>query len=185
MRQTEDTELIALIAQQNEAALDALYDRYHRLVFSVALAIVHRREEAEEITLDIFTTVWRKAGTYRSDKAKVSTWLTRMTRNRAIDILRREEIRPLKHSVEWASRPALMAYASETTEEAAALKFERQRIREAMILLSENQREVLALAYFGGYSHTEIARVLDLPLGTVKGRIRSAMQRLRACLRDE
>ena len=97
-----DTALIDLIIQQDDAALGELYDRYHRLVFSIAIHVVGRPEDAEEITLDVFTNVWEKADTYRSQRAKVTTWLTRIARNKAIDVLRREEVRPMKHSISWA-----------------------------------------------------------------------------------
>jgi RNA polymerase sigma factor (sigma-70 family) len=113
-----------------------LYDRCHRLISSVATAVVQRREEAEEITLDVLVRVREKAGTYRSEKARVSTWLARMTRNRAIDVLRREEVRPLKQSISWDSGPALQARARESTEAAAVMTLDKQRMREAMTSLS-------------------------------------------------
>jgi DNA-directed RNA polymerase specialized sigma24 family protein len=85
----DDERLLGLISQQQEGALAQLYDRYNRLVFSLAFAIVNDRATAEEITLDVFMRVWQKAGMYRSDQAKVSTWLTHIARNHAIDVLRR------------------------------------------------------------------------------------------------
>lgn len=184
MHQLEDEELIDLVVQANEAALGELYDRYHRLVFSIALGVVGRTEEAEEITLDVFTRVWEKGHTYRPERAKVYTWLTTLARNRAIDILRREEVRPLKHSVRWADVSPEPAAENNSPEQATQLANQKRRVRKAIAALPESQKEVLALAYFGGYSHTEIARVLDLPLGTVKGRIRSAMQKLRFLLQE-
>lgn len=184
MQQFEDSALIDLIIQKNEAALGELYDRYHRLVYSIALNVVGRREDAEEITLDVFTNIWEKAHTYRSDKAKVSTWLTRMARNRAIDLLRREAVRPMKYSVSWAKVSPEPAADSGRPETAAHLAMQKERVREAVASLPEVQQEVLALAYFKGYSHSEIARELDIPLGTAKARIRSGMQKLRALLHD-
>jgi len=185
MQQLEDPALIDLIIQRNEAALGELYDRYHRLVYSIALNIVGRSEDAEEITLDTFTRVWEKAHTYRSERAKVSTWLTRMARNRAIDVLRREEVRPMKHSVSWAKVSPEPAADTDKPETAAHLTMQKERVREAVATLPEAQQEVLALAYFGGYSHSEIARELDIPLGTAKARIRSGMQKLRTLLHNE
>jgi len=185
MQQLDDLALIDLIIQKNEAALGELYDRYHRLVFSIALNTVGRREDAEEITLDVFTRVWDKAHTYRSERAKVTTWLTRMTRNRAIDVLRREEVRPMKHSVSWASVLPEPADDSDRPEAAAHLAMQKERVREAIAALPDAQQEVLALAYFKGYSHSEIARELDIPLGTAKARLRSGMQKLRSLLDDD
>jgi RNA polymerase sigma-70 factor (ECF subfamily) len=185
MQQLDDPALINLIIEKNEASLGELYDRYHRLVYSIALNVVGRPEDAEEITLDVFARVWEKADTYRSERAKVTTWLTRMARNRSIDVLRREEIRPMKHSVSWAAVSPEPAAESVKPETAAHLAIQKERVREAIATLPDSQQEVLALAYFKGYSHSEIARELDLPLGTAKARLRSGMQKLRALLQDE
>jgi len=185
MQKSDDPALIILIIQNNEAALGELYDRYHRLVYSLALNIVGRPEDAEEITLDVFTRIWEKAHTYRSERALVSTWLTRMTRNRSIDVLRRENVRPMKHSVGWSEVPYEPAVDNGSPETAAQLAIQSERVREAIGALPDIQKEVLAWAYFRGYSHSEIASELGLPLGTVKARIRSGMQKLRSLLRDE
>jgi RNA polymerase sigma-70 factor (ECF subfamily) len=185
MQQLDDPALINLIIEKDEASLGELYDRYHRLVYSIALNVVGRSEDAEEITLDIFARVWEKADTYRAEKAKVSTWLTRMARNRSIDVLRREEIRPMKHSLSWAEVSPEPAADSDRPESVAHLAMRKERVREAIAALPDSQKEVLALAYFKGYSHSEIASELNLPLGTAKARIRSGMQKLRALLQDE
>ena len=183
VKDADDSTLMTHIAQGQDAALSELYDRYCRLVMSVAYGVVHNRQTAEEVTLDIFTRVWQKAATYDPAQARVSTWLTRMARNRAIDRLRRESVRPSKYSVSWAELP-VEPVLDETNDPATAvhLKVEQQRVRAALASLSDPQREVLALAYFQGYSHREIARVLDKPLGTVKGRIRAGMRKLRDLL---
>lgn len=181
LRQLDDAALIARINQQDEAALGELYDRYSRLIFSVALGVIGQRGMAEEITLDVFTRVWQKADTYRAEQAKVVTWLARITRNRAIDVLRKEEVRPIRHSIAWAN--VSPEPASDSNPEAAAhLAIESQRVRAAISTLPQEQQEVLALAFFQGFTHSEISQKLDLPLGTVKGRIRGGMQKLRALL---
>ena len=179
----DDSTLMGHIAQGQEAALSELYDRYGRLVMSVAYGVVQNRETAEEVTLDIFTIVWEKAGAYDDRRAQVSTWLTRMARNRAIDRLRREKVRPSQHSVSWAEMP-VEPVLNETNdpETAVHLNLEQQRVRAAIASLSAAQREALALAYFQGYSHSEIAQILDEPLGTIKGRVRAGMQKLRDLL---
>ncbi len=177
-KQTNDNALVRKVAQGDEIALGELYDRYARLVFSVALNMIGNRQTAEEITLDVFTRLWDKADTYRPELAKVSTWLVRMTRNRTIDILRKESVRPSGHSVTWAEAGKAII-SNEYPEAAAHLTLEMERVRAAVAELPEKQRQVLALAYFWGYSHREIAEELDLPLGTVKGRIRGGMQKLR------
>jgi len=183
LRNDDDSALMIRIAQGQEAALSELYDRYCRLVLSVAYGVVRNRETAEEVTLDIFTRVWEKAATYDAEQAQVSTWLTRMARNRAIDRLRREAVRPSKHSVSWAEmlvEPVLDE--SNNPETAVHLNLEQHRVRTAVAQLSAQQREALALAFFQGYSHSEIAQTLNQPLGTIKGRIRAGMQKLRDLL---
>jgi RNA polymerase sigma-70 factor (ECF subfamily) len=181
----DDETLIRLVAHAQADALSALYDRYNRLVFSLALNVVGDYETAEEITLDVFTRVWERARTYRAEQAKVSTWLTSITRYRAIDELRRRGARPEQHSLEWAEvAPDAMPHVN-GPETAAELALQRQRVRAALAELPEEQQQVLALAYFKGYTHREIAEELEQPLGTVKTRIRLAMQKLRETLQDE
>ncbi len=181
----DDPTLMTRMMQGDEAALGELYDRYGRLIHSVAYNVVGDRATAEEITLDIFTRAWQKAHTYNVEKARVSTWLTRMTRNRAIDMLRREAVRPFQYSVSWAEVPAHPPSADDNPEDAAHLALEYRRVRAAMATLPAPQREALALAFFKGLTHSEIARELDKPLGTVKARIRAGMQKLRAILVDK
>jgi len=179
----DDPALMAHIAQGQELALSEMYDRYGRLVMSVAYGVVHNRETAEEVTLDIFTRVWEKAEIYDAGQARVSTWLTRMARNRAIDQLRREQVRPSRHSVSWSDLPVEPVLdGNNDLETAVHIHIEQQRVRAAIASLSQPQQEALSLAYFKGYSHSEIAQVLDEPLGTIKGRIRAGMQKLRDLL---
>jgi RNA polymerase sigma-70 factor (ECF subfamily) len=184
--QTTDYDLMRGIAGGDEDALAELYDRYSRLVMSVALGVVGDRATAEEITFDIFLRAWQKADGYDPALAKVSTWLTRLARNRAIDRLRREAVRPAAHSVAFCDD---VAPASERTssdpETAAHLALQRQRVRAAIAQLPEEQQQALALAFFQGYTHREIAGLLEQSLGTVKGRIRGGMIRLRELLGDE
>jgi len=184
VQQLDDEQLIDLVARANESALSELYDRYHRLVFSIALHVAGRPEEAEEVTLDVFVLLWQKAHTYRPEKAKVYTWLTTLARNKAIDLVRRENVRPLKNSLSWAEVSSEPPTKSQSPERAAEMAARKRRVRAAIGQLSEAQREAIALAYFGGLSHSEIARELELPLGTVKGRIRLGMQKLRALLSE-
>ena len=180
-----DETLIRLIVRSQPDALSVLYDRYSRLVFSLALNIVGDRATAEEITLDVFTRIWEKAATYQPDQAKVSTWLTRITRNRAIDVLRKHSSRPERHSVSWANVTDEAMPNHHNPEDITELAVQQARVRAAMAQLPEEQQQALALAYFKGYSHRQIAEILDQPLGTVKTRIRLAVQKLRQILQDE
>jgi RNA polymerase sigma-70 factor (ECF subfamily) len=171
------------MAAGDETALAALYDRHGRLVMSVALAVVGDRATAEEVTLDVSLRVWQNAATYDPALSKVPTWLTRLARNRAIDRLRREAVRPVAHSV--AFNDAAPNRAAGDVDSAVDRSLTRQRVRAAVASLPAEQRQALALAYFQGYTHSEIAGLLEQSLGTVKGRIRGGMIRLRELLAAE
>jgi len=181
----DDQVLMALIAHAQADALSALYDRYGRLVFSLALRIVGDHAAAEEITQDVFLRVWEKAGTYRSEQGSVSTWLTSIARHRAIDVLRRQRSRPERQEVDWALVSPEALPSINGPEVATEATFRRQQVQAALARLPDEQRQVLALAYFRGYTHRQIAEALDQPLGTVKTRIRLAMQKLRRMLQEE
>ena len=180
----DDQTLVALIVQARAGALSELYDRYGRLVYSLALHSVGDSATAEEITQDVFLRVWQRARQYRADRAKVSTWLTSITRHRAIDQLRRRGSRPEQHSVAWAEIAPGSEPAANGPEAAVSLAIERERVRRAIAALPEEQQQVLALAYFQGLSQSQIAEATGQPLGTVKTRVRLGMQKLREVLQD-
>lgn len=181
----DDVSLIALIAQSQTDALNKLYDRYSRLVFSVAFAIVGDRAVAEEATLDVFVQVWQRADTYRPEQAKVRTWLIAIARHHAIDILRRQKSRPEASSVSWDEASAYNGPPSHGLEENVQLSLQREKVRDALAELPVDQREALVLAYFKGYTQAQIAETLKQPLGTIKTRIRLAMQKLRKLLEED
>jgi RNA polymerase sigma-70 factor (ECF subfamily) len=181
----DDVTLLRLVMHAQADALNELYTRYSRLVFSLAWNMVGDQATAEEITLDVFTRVWEKANTYRASQAKVSTWLTSITRYRSIDVLRRQSSRPEQHSLGWSEVSTGAIPIIDGPEEVTELAIQRQLVRAAVARLPMEQKQVLALAYFKGYTHREIAEVLDQPLGTVKTRIRMAMRRLRDMLKEE
>jgi len=181
----DDVTLISLITRSDNEAMRVLYDRYSRLVFSLSLNIVGDQAVAEEITQDVFTSVWEKAMTYRAEQSRVSTWLSSITRYRSIDILRRKGSRPEQHSISWSDLHTDVIANPETTSEMAELSIMRKRVRAALAELPVEQRDALALAYLKGYSHSEIALELGEPLGTIKTRIRLAMQKLRIILEPE
>jgi len=181
----DDAILLQYIARAQSDALSVLYDRYRHLVFSLAYNAVGDIATAEDITLDVFAQVWQKSATYRADRAKVSTWLTSITRNRAIDELRWRGSRAEQSSVAWADLPPSAEPTVSGAEIVAESLMQQQQVREAVAQLPDEQREVLGLAYFRGLSHREIAEALDQPLGTVKTRIRLAMEKLRQRLVDE
>ena len=183
---SDDASLIRLIAGAQADALGELYDRYNRLVFSVAFAILDDRAAAEEVTLDVFVRVWRAAGTYRPELGKVGAWLIAITRHHAIDILRWQNSRLDSKSLRLndMSIPNGRSPARDP-EEGAEISIQRERIRGAVAQLPEDQRQAVIFAYFRGYTHRQIADILRQPLGTVKTRIRLAMQKLRQTLEGE
>jgi RNA polymerase sigma-70 factor, ECF subfamily len=182
----DDPALIRLIAHARTEALSALYDRYGRLVFSLALHVLGDQALAEEITQDVFFRIWEKAGTYRPEEAKVSTWLTSITRHRAIDVLRQRGVRPALDRTEWSeTQLMLVPDGADSPEEVTERTLQQELVRRAVALLPVEQSRVLELAYFQGLTHSQIAALSGEPLGTVKTRIRLAMQKLREILVDD
>lgn len=179
-----DTELMQRIATSDQDALAALYDRHGRLVMSVALAMVNDWAMAEEITLDVFMSVWQSADRYNPRQAGVATWLSHMAHNRTIDRLRREAVRPAGHSV-TLDDDALFGRMRGDAESAAIRHLQRERVRSAVVSLPADQRQALTLAFFQGYTHSEIAGLLHQSLGTVKGHIYGGMVQLRKLLAAE
>ena len=181
----DDATLIRRIAQAEPGALEELYDRYNRLVFGVALAILSDTSAAEEVTLDVFVRVWKGAATYQAERAKVSTWLAAITRHHAIDVLRGQRSKLDQKSLYLSDLPWQKASELSAPQEDLENNIQRARIRQAVEELPAEQREALILAYFKGYSHRQIADLLEEPLGTVKTRIRLAMQKLRDILAEQ
>lgn len=171
----DDAALIRRIGEGDTGALRVLYERYGAIVFGMALRVVGDRQTAEECTQDVFVAVWRSAGAYDAERASVSTWMISIARNRAVDAVRRLAARPAQPQAEVF----VSDEAPDTADRAAALE-SSERVAAALADLPETQRDVVVLAYFHGLSHSEIAERLDLPLGTVKGRMRLALDRLRA-----
>lgn len=166
---------MARIAQKDEEALSALYDRYSGLVFSTAKRILHRTGEAEEILQDVFYQIWETAERFDPERGSLAGWLLVAARNRAISKLRGKR--------EWAGELDENGVTlSVEIESRAAQNLLLDRVRGVMENLPEGQREALECAYFEGMSHTEIAQKTGQPLGTVKTRIRSALERLKKVL---
>lgn len=182
--QFDDETLLRLIAQRQSDALSQLYDRYGRLAYSVALNASGDPAQAEEITQDAFLKVWQHAATYRVDEGKVAVWLARIVRNRAIDLFRRQRVRAEGNSVSWELVAETPHPDGQSVERDVDLRQQQANIRAAMAQIPAEQRDALALAYFQGYTQEEIAARLGQPLGTVKTRIRLAMQKLRSLLEE-
>ena len=178
-----DRELIGLveqIAQGEQAALGTLYDTTNRLIYGLILRVLGEASAAEEVLLDVYTQVWRQAASYDTQRGSPLAWLTTIARSRAIDRLRSGwQTQQRQESLDVVTdRETVAASPEEMT-----VMSERQRIvRQAMSVLSPEQREVIELAYYSGLSHSEIAAKLNQPLGTVKTRTRLGMMKLRDAL---
>ena len=180
-----DEDLLRQISSAQSNALATLYDRYGRLVFSLALRMVGNTAAAEEITQDVFVQVWNNAATYQPALGKVTTWLTSITRYRSIDLLRRRNVRPDGHMLEDPLEDLVLSGGREELPEVQIeAKTDKQQVRLALANLPEEQRAVLLLAYFQGLSQPEMAAALNQPLGTVKTRVRLGLQKLRRILED-
>lgn len=180
-----DPDLLNWIKNADQSALGELYDRYHRLVYSLAYQTIGEGAVAEEITQDVFLRIWEKAATYRAEQGKVLTWIVTITRNRAIDLYRRRRIRPENNPLVWEELTPLERSDDANIEAEVDSSLMRKSIRTALASLPVEQRQALSLAFFRGYSHSEIAEHLQEPIGTIKTRIRLAMQKLRQQLVDE
>jgi RNA polymerase sigma-70 factor (ECF subfamily) len=180
----EDLQLVQAIADGSPEALARLYDRLAPTVFGLARRIVSRAEDAEEVVQDVFAQVWQQAGRYRHGRASVAGWIVMMTRTRAIDRLRARRARPDIDRTVAPAVPTTLVSPSPTPEAAAVSAADAARVREAFRGLSESQRQLLELAYFEGLSHSEMAERTSVPLGTVKTRIRAAMETLRQRMAD-
>jgi RNA polymerase sigma-70 factor, ECF subfamily len=157
-------------------ALASLYDETCSLVYGIALRVLRNEADAEEVTSDVYSQVWRNASTFDSTRGSVNAWLTMLARSRSIDRLR---VRARTRKEETLDTVANVAAAGETPETASWLGQQRTRVRAALQCLSPEQREAIELAYFSGLTQSELAERLQQPLGTIKTRIRLGMIKLR------
>ncbi len=172
-----DEAVLALIARADEQALSELYRRFGRLAYGLAYRILRDDALAQDAVQEAFLGVWRAAGRFTAERAKPSTWLLTLVHRRAVDLVRREERR----------RTEPLQPDSESTDSAPdelELLSERQSIREALRKLPPEQREAIELAYYGGYTQSELAERLGQPLGTIKSRMFTGLARLRETLEE-
>lgn len=182
----QDATLIAMLVSGEVQALDVLYRRYARPVFSLALRIVGNEADAEEVMQDVLERVWRRAPTFDPQRGRFGSWLLGMTHHVAIDALRKRQRRPQAIDTEAAEQVmTLTADPRVDVAETVIQNEQAHRIRQALQALPEAQQQAIDLAFFKGLSHLEIAAATGDPLGTVKTRIRRGMERLKAVLSNE
>ncbi len=175
-------EAILLLRQiadgDSKDALPRFYEAYAGGVFAMMLRMLGSRSEAEELLQEVFVELWKRAPQYNPEKAAVKTWVVRIARSRAIDLIRARNSRGAGKHVDVSDLP-LEADPSSGPDAVAALRVDQSRVRAALSKLTEEHREALTLSYYGGLSHGEISQELGVPLGTIKSRILSAMKVLR------
>ncbi len=178
-----DEELMPLIGEQDPGAFEVFYDRHGGVAYSLAYRIVGERGAAEDVIQEAFISIWRSGARYDPARGSVRSWMLGIVRNRAIDLLRSKAGRGPKLDFDDDSilehRPA-----AELTEAEALHRETGRELRGALEELPGEQSKVIELAYFGGFSHSEIATMLDVPLGTVKGRMRLGLEKIRGELAE-
>ncbi len=171
-----DEDLMSLMEGGDEEAFAALYDRHSRAAYSLSYRMMGDRQAAEDLTQEAFLKVWRSAGGYRSERGSVRTWILSIAHNRGIDQIRSSASR--RRTQDRVEQSAPRSQPSEAFAETWRNR-QREQIREALNTLPEDQLKILELAYFSGYTHVEISNLMDLPLGTVKGRMRLGLKKIR------
>jgi RNA polymerase sigma-70 factor (ECF subfamily) len=175
-----DEAVLALVARSEEAALAEIYDRFGAVAYGLALRVLRDEGLAQDAVQDAFLAVWRTAASFSPERGAARTWVLTVVHRRAVDLVRREERRrgdPLESAAEPAS--------DELTDQQAWLRFERERVQAALKRLPDQQREALELAYYGGFSQSQLAERLGEPLGTIKSRMHTGLARLRELLEAE
>jgi RNA polymerase sigma-70 factor (ECF subfamily) len=180
LRALADEELMALVYEGEPRAFEVIFDRHAGVAFALAYRMCARRPLAEEIVQEAFMSLWRSTARYEPSRGSVRSWVLRVVHNRTIDAFRRE-LSSSSHDVsdEWI---ADAVPARECTEDEVVRRSDARLVRSALDSLPGDQRQVIELAYFGGFSHTQIAAALNLPAGTVKGRMRLGLSKLRLAL---
>ena len=173
--------LVQSIAAGDQLALHALYERAHRPVFTLIMRITANRETAEELTVDVFHDVWRRAARYDATNGTVLGWIMNQARSRAIDRMRFESRKKRSHGGDLELQPEVAADPHDVIE----LRDQHEALREALAALTPDERQAIETTFFAGLTHAEAASRLKQPLGTIKTRIRSGLHKLRHILTAE
>jgi len=180
VKKYSEEELIFALQQQDQQAFSYLYDNYSGALLGLIFKMVNDKELAEDILQDAFVKIWNNFTNYDSVKGRLFTWLINLTRNLTIDTLRSKGYK--KQSKIYGDENSVNNYSDNT---AAADKFDAMGIRKQLTFLKNDQKQIIDLAYFGGFTQDEISKQLGIPLGTVKTRMRAAILELRKILQDK
>lgn len=179
-REKRLSELIDNISQKDEPSLRILFRETSSYVYPTALRILNNKNDAEEVTLEVFTQVWEKASDYKPELSTPLSWILMITRSRSIDRLRKEkQKRKFELNIDFDTKSNTI-----TPEKTSIFSEQQDMVKEALSKLNSNQKQVIELAYFKGFTQSEISRYLDMPLGTVKSTIRKSMSILRQFFED-
>jgi len=172
-----DEDLMGLVCGGDARAFEIVYDRHADAAFSLAYRMLGARGAAEDVVQEAFLVVWRSGRSYRPERGGVRAWLLGIVHHRAVDALRRQLVHQRRRALDESG--AERRPAAELTDVQAARREEAREVRSALGALPPDQSRVIELAYFGGFTHSEIAAMLNMPLGTVKGRMRLGLDKLR------
>jgi RNA polymerase sigma-70 factor (ECF subfamily) len=181
LRSLADEDLMQLVQRGDPRAFELVYDRHSGAAFSLAYRMVGRGNVAEDVVQEAFLSIWRSGARYERARGSVRTWVLGIVHHRAIDQLRRSSVHDKRRASDEGLEERLES--GERTDTEVARREEAASIRSAMTTLPADQSHVIELAYFGGFTHTEIAEILGAPVGTVKGRMRLGLEKLRNQLR--
>ena len=181
LRALADEDLMQLLRRGDARAFEAVYERHSGAAFSLAYRMVGRGNVAEDVVQEAFLSIWRSGARYERARGSVRTWVLGIVHHRAIDQLRRSSVHDKRRASDEGLEERLES--GERTDVEVARRDEAETIRSAMQTLPPEQSHVIELAYFGGFTHTEIAEILETPVGTVKGRMRLGLEKLRDRLR--
>ena len=179
-----DEQLISAICKGEESAIEVLYERYHRYAYSLSYRILRDPVASEDIVQDAFLSIWRKASSYQAQNGSVQSWIQAIVRHRAIDKIRASAHRDYQWTPLQSDNEQDPPSEQPDVWEQAWQSEQHRIIREVMVQIPSEQRMVIELAYFGGLTHAEISEQCHIPLGTVKGRMRLGLQKMKALLAE-
>jgi RNA polymerase sigma-70 factor (ECF subfamily) len=177
-----DEDLMTLVQERDARAFEVIFDRHSAAAFSLAYRMCGRRGTAEDVVQEAFLSLWRSGARYDRTRGSVRSWVLGVVHNRAIDLFRRDSVRTSRDISDESAVERMPA--PESTEGEVHRRDDASQVRSALQDLPDDQRRVIELAYFGGFSHSQIAELLKLPTGTVKGRMRLGLTKLRLSLGD-